>query len=635
MQAARYNTGAVNTLDNWQSLPQAWRDVAFAEPDTVLLESTLPSTEQHHSYLFRAPVRLLVANDIDLRGFFREVERALAEDLHLAGFLTYEAGVALQGLSAHPLPPDLPRAIFGAYRSPEVFDHLSSPLGPAEVLAEPVPPLDLALMPRISFASYTKRIAEIREWIAAGDTYQVNFTMQLQSSCGTAPASIYDLLAREQPSSYSAVLRLGTSPTILSFSPELFFQTTATGSIATRPMKGTATRQFGTQADADARAALRADPKNRAEHVMIVDLLRNDLGRLCEMGSIQVHDLLRVETYPTVHQMVSTVTGKLRPRLRWQEIFTALFPSGSITGAPKRHTMELIHRLEPAARGVYTGAIGHISPDGTAAFSVAIRTLVSDSLAGTATMGVGSGIVTDSRADEEYRECLLKSRFVRRCSKPMQLIETMLAIDGQIALLERHLSRLSHSAIALGFSYDRSGVQAAIRGRVPVAGSHRVRLTLNQDGNSQIETNLLQPWPASLRVRLSAVLIHANDPALQHKTTHREVYDRTLQNARADGFDEVIFQNTAGELTEGCVTSLLVRCGGQTLTPPLSAGVLPGIFRGILLDSAQVIEQAVLASDLRSAEGVFLCNSIRGMVPVREILLPSGEVLQYDTWSGP
>ena len=427
MQSARHDTGAVNSPEHWRVLPRSWRDLAFHEADTLLLESTLPSFEQHCSFLFRNPVRLLVAEAANLNGFFDEIDCALAEGLHLAGFLTYEAGALLQGLPAHPLPPKLPLATFGAYRAPEVFDHLaSSPdLEKASVMPLEVP-LDLAMMPGVSVPDYTERVAQIHRWIAAGDTYQVNLTLQMQSGCNSSPREIYDRLTHEQPSSYSAVVRLGTAPNVLSFSPELFFRRTAAGQIVTRPMKGTAPREPDAQADAGAASALKADPKNRAEHVMIVDLLRNDVGRLCEMGSVQVHDLLRVETYSTVHQMTSTVTGQLRPRLSWQEIFTALLPSGSITGAPKRHTMELIHHIEPAARGVYTGAIGHIAPDGSAAFSVAIRTLVLDTARSVAAMGVGGGIVADSHAEQEYRECLLKSQFVQRCSKPLELLATSL-----------------------------------------------------------------------------------------------------------------------------------------------------------------------------------------------------------------
>ena len=612
----------------WQALPRRWRKLCFTEPDTVLLESTLPSWTEHHSYLFRRPLRLLIADASSFDDFWLEMERALADGLHLAGFLTYEAGALLQGIPAHPLPHGMPLAIMGAYPAPEIFDHLAPTSEPARS-SDSSDFLELAMMPTISVDRYTQCVSQIQRWIAAGDTYQLNYTMQLHSRCSAEPAAIYDRLAMEQPCSYSAALHFRAAPAIISFSPELFFRKDPAGQVTTRPMKGTAPRSALPLVDVEAARALPRDEKNRAEHVMIVDLLRNDLGKICEMGSVRVDDLFHVETYPTVHQMISTVSGRLTAGQPWRDIFAALFPSGSITGAPKHHTMHLIHQVEPAARGLYTVAIGHIAPDGSAAFSVAIRSVVLHTGTGTARMGVGGGIVADSLAAAEYRECLLKAEFVRRGSVPLQLVETMRSHNGNIPLFARHLHRLSRSATALGFSCDAAHIASDLAGRTPAEGSWRLRLTLAHNGTFQVSINPITPWPATLRLRLSSTPVPADQPSLQHKTTSRPIYDTALRNAQQDGFDEALFLNTAGELTEGCISNLLLRQGGRLLTPPLESGVLPGIYRGLMLENAEAEEAVLTLDDLRTADQVYLCNSVRGLGPVGQIVLPGGEVLQF------
>ena len=420
----------------------------------------MPSAEQHRSFLFVDPAKCLAFYDAsDIPPFFNAIRAAQTAGHYLAGYLTYEFGCLLQGTPLPNLPKGFCFAKFGIYRAPQVFDHTA-----AQQLHDSPSPRDglpLAMLPEITPAAYADKIHRVQEYIRAGDTYQVNLTTAVRSQHRGELAHAYDRIALEQPCSYAAVLRLDDDCTILSFSPELFFQTDAFGNIAMRPMKGTARH------DADAAAAAQAlqeDEKNRAEHVMIVDLLRNDLGRICETGSVHTPELFHVQTYPTVHQMVSTVQGRLRRDVSWQQIFTSLFPSGSITGAPKRRTMQIIHELEDGPRGVYTGAIGYIAPDGSSAFSVAIRTLECNHgvREHTIRMGVGGGVVADSTSDGEWQECLLKTSFLHRSSEPLYLIETMLVQEGEAMRYARHRRRLLQSAEALGFAADLCALDAAV-----------------------------------------------------------------------------------------------------------------------------------------------------------------------------
>ena len=371
--------------------------------------------------------------------------------------------------------------------------------------------------------------------------------------------------------------------------------------------------------DRAAAVRLRNDEKNCAEHVMIVDLLRNDLGRICEMGSVRVEELFSVERYETLLQMTSTVSGRLRGGLSYYEIFKGMFPSGSITGAPKIRTMEIIHELERGPRGIYTGAIGYMAPDGTAAFNVAIRTLVMKE--GEARMGVGGGIVADSEPMEEYRECLLKAEFLTRRRHDFQLIETMLW-EGDYFLLEMHLERMEASAEYFNFLWDREAVVGRLEEVAKgfrLGERYRVRLLLNEAGEVTVAAVKLSVEVSGWgRVRLSMERTSSTDVFLRHKTTRRELYEREYARARAEGFDEVIFLNERGEVTEGAISNVFIRRAGRLLTPPLRCGVLPGVLRRHLLESDASAEECVLTvEDLESAEAVFVGNSVRGLREVR------------------
>jgi para-aminobenzoate synthetase/4-amino-4-deoxychorismate lyase len=398
----------------------------------------------------------------------------------------------------------------------------------------------------------------------------------------------------------------------LSFSPELFFALEG-GRLTTRPMKGTARRAPSPEADRAAAAALAADAKNRAENLMIVDLLRNDLSRVAQPGSVAVDRLFEVETYPTIHQMTSTVSARLREEADAVDVIEALFPCGSVTGAPKIRAMEVIAEVERQPRGLYTGSIGAISADGSAAFNVAIRTLVLAD--GRASLGLGAGIVADSDAESEWAECLSKAAFLTQRTARFDLIETLRYEPGAgLARLDGHLARLRASAAYWGFAVNEAAVRTvldeATRG---VAAPSRIRLVVGRSGSVAVQVGPLPPCPTEpVRVALAALPVAANDPRLAHKTSDRDFYDGAR---RAAGAFEVLFVDAGGRLTEGSFTNLFVPRHGRLATPPLAAGLLPGVLRAELLASSEAFEAELTPADL--AGGFLIGNSLRGLLRAR------------------
>jgi para-aminobenzoate synthetase / 4-amino-4-deoxychorismate lyase len=611
----------------WIRLPEYIYTVVADSPGSVLLETSRFDSANQCSYLFLNPVCVITANCSDeIPEIFAQIEAALASGSHVAGYFSYECGYHFEPFCGDTSASgDLPLAWFGIYSSPVVFDHSQGRfIGPeaAPVSSQSPEQLTGAFVDHVTLEiekdEYCAKILEIKERIASGETYQVNFTGRVSFPAPTSPASTFAALAKQQPVAYSAFLNVADHH-ILSFSPELFFRIN-NGKIVTRPMKGTMSRGLDANEDMQAARRLQNDEKNRSEHVMIVDLLRNDLGRICTIGSIQVEDLFSVERYETLLQMTSTVSGILRPEISYYDIFHSLFPSGSITGAPKIRTMEIIREMERMPRGVYTGAIGCISPHGTSVFNVAIRTLVMKD--GTAQMGVGGGIVADSEPSDEYRECLLKAAFLTRPRRDFQLIETMLW-EKEFFLLSMHLDRMESSASYFNFVFDRQAILARLHElskSFAASRLYRVRLLLRSDGSFTVENFELHEEPAAVSVQFSPERTSSTDVFMRHKTTQREIYDRGYTEARAAGFDEVIFQNERGEVTEGAISNVLIKKAGKLLTPPLSCGVLPGIFRRHLLETdATAAERIVTVEDLKTADAVFLCNSVRGLREVKSI----------------
>ena len=472
------------------------------------------------------------------------------------------------------------------------------------------------LLPAVSAARHAEQVRQIRRWIADGDCYQINLTFSMRCRVYGSPLALYQRLRPRQPVRYGGYLTVGAE-TILSFSPELFFERQA-DRVLTRPMKGTSARGRTADEDEALRAALISSPKERAENIMIVDLLRNDLGRLAQPGKVRVLALCETEAYPTLWQMVSTVAAEL-PGASLADLFAALFPCGSITGAPKIRAMQRIAELEETPRHLYTGALGWLAPSGDCRFNVAIRTLELGSR-GDARVGVGSGIVADADAASEYAECLLKASFLIGSDPGFELFETLRLEAGRYPLLRLHLERLQASAATLGFSCALPSLSEtlAAAARAHPAGVFRVRLLLRHDGR---QTASVSPLPADAPAGYAAVFaseaVSADDYLLRHKTTVRSRYDRALTALldRPAVFD-AIFCNERGEVCEGARSNVFVERDGLLLTPPVSCGLLPGVLRRQLLDSGRAVEQVLHRSDLQHATGLYLGNALRGLIPV-------------------
>ena len=543
---------------------------------------------------------------------------ALAAGRHLAGFIAYEAGAALEprlAALARAAPADAPPLLwFGLFERVELLDDAAALLPDAAGghLAAP--------RPLIAREAHRAAVARALALIAAGDIYQVNLTFAADVPVAGDPRALYAGLRGAQ-AGWGGLVFTGAH-WLLSASPELFF-TLAGGAITARPMKGTASR--AASGDAARAAALAADPKQRAENLMIVDLLRNDLSRVAVPGSVAVPALFEVETYPTVHHMTSTVTARLADGVDAIDLLGALFPCGSISGAPKIRAMEVIGELEPAPRGPYTGAIGWLDPGGDAAFNVAIRTLVLDDGGSRATLGLGSAIVADSTADEEWRECLAKGAFVTQAMPRFDLIETMRfdAVEG-LADLERHLARMKASAEALGFAFDRHDVRNELQAATfRLKDDARVRLLLGTRGTTAIEVRPLPPPPPPpVAVALAPLPVAEGDFRLRHKTSARAFYDAA--RAAAGSF-EVLFVDKSGFVTEGSFTNVFVPRGATLLTPPLSRGLLPGVLRARLIEQGRAIEADLVPADL--ADGFLIGNALRGLIDARLVAASGGRGL--------
>ncbi|CEJ87547.1 Para-aminobenzoate synthase, subunit I [Hyphomicrobium sp. GJ21] len=598
-----------------QANSTAHKTPALAEGFVLLDNST---SLEAVSQLFEHPAEIIRADGPE------EVDAALAaltsgleRGLHAAGFFSYELGYLLEPRLASLLPErrKMPLLWFGLYTSPrelmgsEVQEWLNQEAIGNPTLGE--------LAHSWDSASYLKRFEQVQNNIKSGDIYQLNLTFKAKFNLQGSPLALYRDLRLKQRVAYAGIVDTG-DVTILSASPELFIKQDGRV-IETRPMKGTAPRAGTLDADSEVRAALSKDVKNRAENLMIVDLMRNDLGRISDPGSVSVTDLFTVETFKTLHQMTSGVRAELKPGIGLVDVLKAIFPPGSITGAPKIRAMELIRELETEPRGVYCGAIGRFSPDGTALLNVAIRTTVIDRK-GAGEMGIGSGIVADSDGVKEYAECLLKMKFLTDPVRRFELIETMLhEPEKGIWLRGYHLARLAASAAYFGFVFDASKVHDAIEAAISGNTNERlrVRLLLDEDGGVTVTTapQPAAPADAVMRYVVSDSRLNSSDLFLYHKTTRRELYDREWKHyADTLGADEVVYLNEAGELAEGSRTSIFIARDGKLLTPRLAAGVLPGTLRAALLDEGRAEEARLTIQDLNGAAEIYLGNSVRGLV---------------------
>jgi para-aminobenzoate synthetase / 4-amino-4-deoxychorismate lyase len=463
-------------------------------------------------------------------------------------------------------------------------------------------------VPSVPRCEYEAAVARIRELIAAGDTYQVNYSFPLTSSFKGDAYAWYHDLCLAQGAQYPAYLDLGRYK-VLCLSPELFFERRG-NHVVTRPMKGTVRRGRWAEEDRELAQWLQQSTKDRAENVMIVDLLRNDLGKVSVPGSVRVSSLFDLERFETVWQMTSTVESTLKDGTSLVDLMTALFPCGSVTGAPKIRTMQIIHELERFPRGAYTGAIGFLRPGGDCIFNVAIRTVIIDTETNLATFGVGGGVTIDSTAEREYEECLVKSRFLHASPAVFQLFESILLEDGEYFLLARHVKRLRNSAAFFGFVFHEDEIRSALEAiaAVNVSGSFKVRLILWKDGRVETEVMSVEPRE-SPRVALATEAVGSADRFLFHKTTRRDFYAAQLE-ARPD-CDDIIFWNERGEVTESSIANVVVQIDGQLFTPPVESGLLAGTFRDQLLADGEIKERVITIEEFQSADEFFLINSVR------------------------
>ena len=570
--------------------------------------------------LFQNPVEVIAAqSETEIPELLDRLEAARARGLHAAGYLSYEAGKGF-GPAWRRDPEsegcaEMPLGWFGLFERIERIDADAV----EALLPDPAGAWVGAVAPRVTRAEYEAAVMRVLRYIRAGDIYQANLTFRADVRVAGNPLAVHARLRRTARAGYGGFVWTGERA-IASQSPELFFALRE-GRVMARPMKGTAARLADPAADASAAAELAHDPKQRAENLMIVDLIRNDLSRVAVPGSVDVPDLFRVESFPTIHQLVSDVSASLAEGVGAVDILRAAFPCGSITGAPKTRAMEIIDELETDRRGIYTGSIGFVEAGGDAAFNVAIRTLVFPSQRGLqdapmcATLGLGSGIVADSVPGEEWRECLAKGEFVRAAGESFDLIETMFfdPVEG-VQRLEGHLARMKASAAALGFAFDRHGARNSLQSATfRVRSAARVRMRLAPSGALAVEVSPL-PRLAELPVPVApcAAPMATDDFRLTHKTSLRAAYDMARQGS---GAAEVVFIDEPGFVTEGSWSNIFVERDGMLLTPPLSLGLLPGVLRAELIEKGRAVESHLRLADLES--GFFIGNSLRGLVPAR------------------
>ncbi len=613
----------------------------------VFLDTSRPDHENVESLLFLEPIdRMICKVGDDVEKYLADLQSRLTKGYYLAGWVGYELGAMLEGrigVKSSRLPDNqLVLADFGVFLKPYKFDHHTGennfPFESDGEAGEDTYALS-DLRPNMEKNEFIKGLGRVREYIIAGDTYQVNYTMKLLFDFEGSAEKLYSVLRKNQSVAYGAYIRNGKERT-LSFSPELFFRKKG-DEIIVRPMKGTASKGRHGEEEQRNMNELHHDIKNRSENVMIVDLLRNDLARLMYghgESQVFVDSLFDVESYESLLQMTSTIKAKnessIMANLKLTELFRALFPCGSITGAPKIRTMQIIDELEKERRGVYTGAIGYFGPDGSAVFNVPIRTIRLQGRAGE--MGIGAGITHDSNPEEEWQESLLKGRFLTHAQPDFQLFETLLwRPDSGYWLLDEHLQRLATGAHFFNFScnvdtvYSRLSEEAAT-----LSGScHRVRLVLAKDGRISLtaipcDAPVLTELPKNPRqddisgcpiVEFSPSKVDAASAWQYHKTTMRTLYNAEYEQARRHGLLDYIFCNGDGEVTEGCITNIIIYKEGNYITPPVTSGLLPGVMRKYLLTDSTVplVEKVLTKQDVRSAEAIFVCNSVRGLVRVR------------------
>jgi para-aminobenzoate synthetase/4-amino-4-deoxychorismate lyase len=567
--------------------------------------------------IFSDPAKILTAHSAaEVTPLLAELEEALAAGCFAAGFISYEAAAAFDPVFNVQPCADFPAACVAVYaKSPECLTVFFE--------AGELPNLDFE--PEISKEEYSATLERIGRDIADGNIYQANFTFRNYAPAVAEPESFFLSLVKRHPVPYPAFFNAGEFK-ILSLSPELFLER-AGRRIKSSPMKGTVKRHPVASEDKALAEWLASDPKNTAENLMITDMVRNDFGRFCVPGSIQAAPLFQVDTYHTVHQMISTVCGEVADGKTLHEILQAAFPPASITGAPKISAMNIIRREEKSPRKVYTGAMGCFMPGGDLCLNVAIRTLICS--AGRTELGIGSGIVYDSSAESEWQEALLKSRFINYSVPEFQTLETMLwEKKGGIKYFSEHLARAEATQRYFGRVWNRAAVDNALAAAAEKVCQEqfergRLRLLIASDGSATVEITPLAVagWEkVSIRVLVSDAKVDSRDVFLYHKTTNRDFYNRHFHDADEKGFDEVIFFNERNELTEGAISNIFLRYDQQWFTPPVASGLLPGIWREKMMRELNAVERVTYSEYLKDADEIILGNSVRGKAIAGEIV---------------
>ncbi len=552
---------------------------------------------------FQQPSQVIEANCLAaVSSRWQLVNELVQKDqLYAAGFISYEASSAFDSSLVTHKNTSFPLLWFGLYEKPEIIK-----------LPDYCANYTLDWQPSISQQSYHHAISQIKDYIAQGETYQVNYTMKLLADFTESPWEYFLQLVKAQQADYSAYIDL-EELTICSASPELFFSRDR-DLITTRPMKGTSARGYTCDRDLALAKWLHNSEKNRAENVMIVDMIRNDLAKIAQLNSINVSSLFQVEKYPTLWQMTSTVTAKTRASVT--DIMKAMFPCASITGAPKPRTMEIIRELETQPRNIYTGTIGLITPDNQAQFNVAIRTVAINKKTNQAEYGVGGGIVWDSVSNNEYQECQVKAQVLTQKYPDFSLLETILwtAHEGYF-LLNYHLQRLEKSALYFGFTLDLEEIdkQLQLLANSLADKSHKVRLIVTKESRIHCEaiplclSELLLSQPVKLCLADTPIDLH--NPFIYHKTTNREIYNNILKFY--PDYKDVLLWNEREEITETCIANIVVELNDELLTPPVDSGLLAGTFRAHLLAEHKIKEAVIRKEDLLQCRNIYVINSVR------------------------
>jgi para-aminobenzoate synthetase/4-amino-4-deoxychorismate lyase len=556
---------------------------------------------------FSNPVRIISTNSVEeVRSALTQVQELVNQGHHAAGYISYEAAPAFD--AAYTVLPNhkMPLLWFG------IFDQPDTNLALLSKHKFTIAPWESDTSPD----RYIESIRKIKHDIALGNTYQVNYTMRLRSHFEGDDLGYYESLRNLQRTNYSAYLNIGRFR-ILSLSPELFFNIDGK-TITTSPMKGTIQRGRWLEEDMELASWLSTSEKDQAENVMIVDLMRNDLSKIPSVISVQVPQLFEIERYQTVYQMTSTIEATVAENISIVDVLDALFPCGSITGAPKISTMRIISELEHNPREIYCGTIGIMEPTGGSTFNVAIRSVLLDDATGVAEYGIGGGVTWDSTSNGEFAEAFAKASFLEASDVSFELLETLKLKDGEYAFLHRHLTRLAASAKFFDIPIDLGLVTHRLQEHANQSKgtTRRVRLLVSTAGEIRVESSLLNELSQDVEtVALANTPVSKKDRFLYHKTTRRDVYEHH-QNEHPNVFD-VLLWNEAGQITEFTNGNIVLEIDGKKVTPSRDCGLLAGTFRAHLLDEGIVEEAVVTHTDVARATNLWFINSVRGWVSVR------------------